>query len=200
MRLHFMSRVFLLLAFCAAPNILSQRRLPISREEAVEIESILKAGQRTVSTRTGERVLQEWQLRVTRRNNRRPVGAGILVKARTPSSGPSATFGRAGPHYAEYRTNEKGEVAIRDLVANTIVGSYELLFEIDFVDSDGVRYVGAATVIMQNLKGGWPGWVKYLAIAGGGAGGVCFAGGWCRPGGGGPDATITFGTGRVGPR
>jgi hypothetical protein len=173
------------------------------REEPVDIQVVISGGLQTVSVRTGERVIQDMQVRVTRRNNRRPVAA-LLLTAHTPDSGPSATFGRGGSHEAEYTTDENGEVRIQGLLSNAATGSYELVITVDFFGPDGVHYTGSQAVELKNVGGGMPGWVKYAAIAGAGGVAACFAGP-CRPKStpsqptppAGPDATITFGAARV---
>jgi hypothetical protein len=130
------------------------------------------------------------QFRVTRRNNRRPVAAGLLIKAWTPSSGPSATFGRTGSHEAEYRTDANGEFTVQGLLTNDIAGSYELKLTVDFTDSAGTHYVGNGTVTLKNVKGGFPGWVKYAALGAAGGVAICAGAGPCRPGSG--PTTISF--------
>jgi hypothetical protein len=180
----------------------AQRGPQVPREEPLDIQVVIANGLQTVSTRTGERVIQDMQVRVRRRNNRRPVAAGLLIKARTPSTGPSATFGRTNSHEAEFRTDANGEFIISGLLTNGIAGSYQLEIMVDFTDSDRIHYSGRETIEMKNIKGGVPGWVKYAAIAAVAAGGVgaCFAGP-CRPGNGTPaPTTVSFGPALVGSR
>lgn len=191
------------LAAAPAPAQRAPRALPY---EPVDIEVEIGNGLRTLSTRTGERVIQNMQVRVRRRNNRRPVAAALLVKARTPSAGPSATFGRTDSHEAEFRTDANGEFQIEGLVTNGIAGSYQLELIVDFTGADQIHYSGQETVAMKNIKGGVPGWVKYAAIAAAAGVAGCFAGP-CKPGGGSPGGsspppptTISFGSATVGPR
>jgi hypothetical protein len=187
------------LAVAPAPAQRGPQALPY---EPLDLEVVIGNGLRTVSTRTGEHVIQDMQVKVRRRNNRRPVAAGLLVKARTPSSGPSATFGRTDSHEAEFKTDANGELKIEGLVSNGIAGAYQLELIVDFTDSDRIHYSGQETIAMKNVKGGVPGWVKYAAIAAA-AGGLagCFAGP-CKPGGSGPPpaTTIAFGSATVGAR
>ena len=190
----------MVLSYLLAASAQVGPRLP--REEAVDIQVVISGGLQTVSVRTGERVVQDMQVRVTRRNNRRPVAA-LLLKARTPDTGPSATFGRGGSNEAEYRTDENGEVRIEGLLANAASGGYQLVITVDYFGPDGVHYTGNKVVELKNVGGGVPGWVKYVAIAGAGGVAACIAGP-CRPKSppsqpppAGPDATITFGGARV---
>ncbi|MGA7237767.1 MAG: hypothetical protein WBY44_18920 [Bryobacteraceae bacterium] len=192
----------LVLCYLVAVPVSAQRGPQVQREEPLDIQVVIGNGLQTISTRTGERVIQDMQVRVTRRNNRRPVAAGLLIKARTPSTGPSATFGRTNSHEGEFRTDANGEFIISGLLTNGIAGSYHLEIMVDITDSDRIHYSGRETIEMKNIKGGVPGWVKYAAIAAAAAGGVgaCFAGP-CRPGNSTPAATtVSFGPAQVGAR
>ena len=183
------------LSFFLGAAALAQQPLPL-REGSLDM--VINRGLGRVSVRTGERIVQDPEVRVIRRNNRRPVAAGLLVRVRTPESGPSATFGRGNLHVAEYRTDDNGDFVIRDLVANAIKGSYELEITVDWTGADGTHYSGFKTLAIKNVGGGLPGWVKYGGLASAAGAVAYFAGPW-RPGGG-PDATISYGQGRVGSR
>jgi hypothetical protein len=190
MSLHPHKILALAILYLVAAGALGQQGPQVSKEELVDIQKVIRTGLRTVSTRSGERIVQDMQFRVTRRNNRRPVAAAFLIKAWTPSTGPSATFGRNGSHEAEYRTDANGEFTVQGLLTNDIAGSYELKIAVDFIDSDGTHYVGRAMVPLKNVKGGIPGWVKYVAIGAAGGVAICAGAGPCRPGGG--PTTISF--------
>jgi hypothetical protein len=161
-------------------------------EVPVDLEVAIAGGLQTISVRTGERVIQDMQVRVRRRNNRRPVAAGLLVRVHTPDTGPSATFGRGGSHTEDYTTDANGEFVIRGLLANGIAGSYRIEITMDVTAPDGTHYSGNKGIDVKNIKSGMPGWVKYAAIAGAGGIVACVAGP-CRSGHSGPDATITYG-------
>jgi hypothetical protein len=168
------------------------------REEPVDLDVAIASGLQTISVRTGERVIQDMQVRVRRRNNRRPVAAGLLAKVHTPDSGPSATFGRGGSHTEDYTTDANGEFVIRGLLANSTAGAYQIQITMDVNAPDGTHYIGSTAIAVKNIKGGMPGWVKYVAIAGaaGIAAGACLAAS-CGSGSSGPDATITYGATNV---
>jgi hypothetical protein len=170
-----------------------------------DIQVLIEAGFTSLSARTGERIVQDVQVTVKRRNNRRPVGAGLLVRVRTPDSGPSATFGRGGSHETGYTTDENGEFHIQRLLANQIAGTYTLEITVDYTGPDRAHYIGSRSIEMKNFKAGVPGWVKYVAIAGAGGIAACLSGA-CRPHDSnqnpnpnppGPNATISFGSARV---
>ena len=195
------------LFFLAACRVFAQRETqePVDICVHGDIRHAAECALQIVSTRTGERVLQDFQVRVTRRNNKRPVGAGLLVRAHIQPSNTNAgaTFGRATRiTELELRTDENGMVHVNGLVANEGVGSYYLVLEINDVQQ-GVRYEGSTSVQLINVKPP-PFWLfspKTPWIIGGGIVGligICYAVPSCRPGGG-PAATVTFGPGRVGP-
>ncbi|MBL8292276.1 MAG: hypothetical protein JNN08_10595 [Bryobacterales bacterium] len=185
------------LAFLASAQV-------VPRQVDVDFERVLTGMQSTPGARVGERFVQDFQVRVTRRNNRRPVAAGLLVRARTPRSGPTATFGRGNVHEAEFRTDANGQVTISGLLANSIAGPFQLELEIDFTDQTGVRWFGREAFELRNLKGGGWGLPKKIAVisavVGGGALAACFAGP-CRSDGriDPPSGVVSFGSPRVGP-
>ena len=166
------------------------------REEAVDLDVAIANALHTVSARTGERMVQDMEVRVTRRNNKRPVAAGWLVRVRTPGTGPSATFGRSGSNVAEFTTDAEGKVHIQGLLSNQTPGKYQIDIEVDYTDADGTHYSGKTSVSAKNVKSGTPGWVKYAAIAAG-AGAIACVAGPCRSGNSGANATIAFGPATV---
>ena len=180
---------------CILVSSLLPAQTPV-REEPVDLDVAIANALQTVSARTGERVVQDMEVRVTRRNNRRPVAAGLLVRVRTPGSGPSATFGRSGSNVAEFTTDAEGKVHIQGLLTNQTPGKYRIDIEVDSTDADGTHYSGNTSVNAKNVKGGTPGWVKYAAIAAG-AGVIACVAGPCRSNNSGPNATIGFGPARV---
>ncbi|MEX2261806.1 MAG: hypothetical protein WD696_07630 [Bryobacteraceae bacterium] len=176
----------------------AQRTVPVKQIEEVDIDPV-KLALATYKGRPGERILQDAQFRVTRRNRRQPAAA-VLVRARTPGSGPSGTIVETGKNEAQFWTNDNGEFTMRGVVANEARGAYELILEVDFVDPSGTRYVGNRSFEIRNAA--FPS--KTLWILGGAAAAGLGAYFGTRNGdagnGGGqlPPPVIGFGPGRVG--
>ncbi len=162
--------------------------------EDVIIENLLKDVRDT--DRPGTSLINPPAVRVTHRN-RKPVAAGVLVKFSVPNSGPGATFPN-GATEMEFPTDEQGVARANGLKANNSSGPYQVNVTVSFTDEAGNLLAGSTTIQRSN---GMPIPVfsgKILILMGITAGGIIGGSVCCGGGSQQPQATIGFGTARVG--